>query len=81
MFAWGLGFLELWRFYWILGGFRVLGLCFSVLGAKGMVHRIFFSIGVVFELRPVVSAFFWEIKDLGVFSSRNKTTEQSVVQV
>jgi hypothetical protein len=46
-----------------------------------MVHRIFFSIGVVFELRPVVSAFFWEIKDLGVFSSRNKTTEQSVVQV
>jgi len=63
------------------GGFRVLGLCFSVLGAKGMVHRIFFPMGVVFELSPVVSAFFWEIKDLGVFSSRNKTNEQSVVQV
>ncbi len=41
------------------GGFRVLGLCFSVLGAKGMVHRIFFSMGVVFELPPVVSAFFF----------------------
>jgi hypothetical protein len=27
------------------GGFRVLGLCFSVLGAKGMVHRNFFFNG------------------------------------
>lgn len=50
------------------GGFRVLGLCFSVLGAKGMVHRIFFSMGVVFELPPVVSAFFFGKSRIWVFS-------------